>query len=202
MTRTSGSSSERRSDSRRSMTASPRNAGVAPTRSMSRSPPTASATASTTDSQKCCASSSSRSTETHATRPPSASGPGSQEDRLPAAGRRADEQHAPWTAGGQRTEQRRCEEPAGARPMSDRRWRCARATHSSCVSLQRVRHYRVRCLTTRECARRTRSRGRPAAACGRPAFQDRSGRIDRAARIAGRRSGRPGRDRLGFEPAG
>ena len=32
-------------------------------------------------------------------------GPGSQEDRLPAAGRRADEQHAPWTAGGQRTEQ-------------------------------------------------------------------------------------------------
>ena len=32
------------------------------------------------------------------------SGPGSQEDRLPAAGRRADEQHAPRTDGGQRTE--------------------------------------------------------------------------------------------------
>ena len=34
-----------------------------------------------------------------------ASGPRSQEHRLTAAGRRADEQHARWAAGGQRTEQ-------------------------------------------------------------------------------------------------
>ena len=106
----------------------------APTRSTSPSSPTAPASASTTDSQKRCASRSPRSTETQATRglgglrPRSAAAPSSRcrperrgAARLPA---RAPEAHP----------EAHCAQPPAARRVSDRRWQCARGPHPSCVS--------------------------------------------------------------------
>ena len=109
--------------------------------------PTAPASASTTDSQNRCASSSPRSTETQATRSERPGlDPRSQQDRLAAAGRRADEQHA--RPGRRRTAHRTA--AAGHQPApagSDRRWRARAAAASrgrSAVSARIVMTIRTR----------------------------------------------------------
>ncbi len=93
ITSTTGCSSECRSDSSRSTTASPPNAGVARDPLHQRVRPTASASSSMTESQKRCASRSPRSTETQATRSASPRGlhPGAQQHGLAAPRGRAHE---------------------------------------------------------------------------------------------------------------
>ena len=111
-------------------------------------------------------------------------GPGSQEDRLPAAGRRADEQHAPWP-------------PADSAPNTALRGTSRRAADErSSVAVCASNAFILRLPAAGPTlpsdvphnqgvrAANAIAHGAAAAACGRPAFQDRSGRIDRAARIA------------------